>query len=323
MIDNIDDMGDINEHEEICNDKHVSNHKSVFVAVDRDREDCLVNEYQTTQDAKTLQSLYEMRKQTLQIFSKKYKHLNMNNEDVFSEASMIWMKCVNQYEYKPKKRTVKTKGGKVVIDQKGRQKTVFKRTPFNTFLYSSLLHHMSNIYKRQHSKKRVDKNGNPQEQNLISIDYEYETCSNNSSSVSLKDMLICDLPLPYSRISVENTIEEISEKDDDIKDALVRFVSDGHIKKISSACQNIVDRVAIYGKDIKIFNGHRGTARKRLKNIIKHSNKYSIGYKLINFRYDDNAKVVTFEVRRSDTVVLRKTIKALEKYRQKLVGNIK
>jgi hypothetical protein len=289
-----------------------------FKAIDRDAEDALVSKYQKTKNMATLTKLYEIRQQTLKIWAKKYAYLRMSEEDLLSDITMIWQKCVDHYEYKPKKRIVKTKSGKLVLGSNGKRKTIFKRTPFNTFLYTSLRHYMSNISKRQHSKKRVDNKGRPQELNLMSLDYEYNTNKSDSKKVCLKDTLVSQEPCTRSKYATDTMIEDISKGDNDVRDALIRFVSDPHVKKISNACQNVVEQINVCVNDAEIFKGHKGTAKKRLKNIIDESNKYSRGYKLLNFRFDDKSNVITFEVKRKDTKILRKTVKALKRYRQKL-----
>ena len=294
--------------------------QTTFKMIDRDKEDGMVNKYQKTKNTDILQGLYETRKQTLKVWAKRYSYLSMSEEDLLSDVTMIWQKCVNQYEYKPKKRVVRTKKGNFVFGRNGKKKIIFKRTPFNTFLYSSLRNYMSNISKRQHSKKRVDSEGRPQELRLMSLDYEYNTSKSDSKKVCLKDMLASQEPGTESKYSTDTLIEDISKGDDEITGVLRRFVSDGHIKKISNACQNIVEQVKLCRKDAKIFGGHKGTARKELKKIISESNKYPRGYKLLNFRFDDKSRIVTFEVKRKDTRILRKTVRALEKYKKKITS---
>lgn len=288
------------------------------VIIDRDGEDLLVRKYQNTNDKLILEQLYNIRKQTLQIWANKYSYLRTSEEDLLSEVGIIWLKCVNQYEYNPKARTVRTKSGKFVLSRNGEKKTVFKRTSFNTFLYTSLKNYMSNIFKWQHSRKRVDKEGRPQESRLLSIDYEYDKNNNDSTKVCLKDMLVSKAPGPESKSATDMMIEDISKGESDIKGALIRFTSDSHIKKISNACQNIAEQIKVRGRDVKIFMGHNGAAKKRLKTIIDESNKYPRGYRLLNFRFDDKNRVVIFEVKRRDTRVLRKTMWALKRYRHKL-----
>jgi len=317
IVENIIKDSEKDKKENVINKIDLSN--TLFKLIDRNKEDKLVNKYQKTQSKKALEKLYEIRKQTLQIWSRKYSYLRASEEDLLSDISIVWLKCINQYEYKPKKRKVRNKKGKFIFKKNGKIKTILKRTPFNTFLYTSLIHYISNINKRQHGQKRVDKDGRPHESHLISIDYEYNNNNNNNSQkVCLKDTLVSQSPGPASKYITDSMIEDISKGDSEVKDALVRFTSDSHIKKISNACQNISEKITVCRKDAKIFRGHKGTAKKRLKQIINESNKYSKGYRLLNFRFDDKNKTVSFDVKRKDTAVLRKTIKALEKYKEKM-----
>jgi hypothetical protein len=152
----------------------------------------------------------------------------------------------------------------------------------------------------------------------MSLDYEYNTNKSDSKKVCLKDMLASQEPGTESKYAADTLIEDISKGDCDVRDALRRFISDGHIKKISNACQNIVEHIKVGYKDAKMFKGHKGTAKKRLKGLIDESNKYSKGYRLLNFRFNDKSRIVTFEVKRKDTKILRKTVRALERYKQKL-----
>jgi len=174
---------------------------STFKDVNRDQEDLLVQKYQKSNDPEILDKLYELRKQTLAIWSKKYSYLGFSEEDMMSEVSMIWLKCVNQYQYDPKSRVVRTKDGKFVVSKNGKVKKIFKRTPFNTFLYTSLRNYMSNISKRKYSKKRVDKNGKPLESNMISLDSDISHIFGTGSSkpLQLKDVLPSDAPATYSK----------------------------------------------------------------------------------------------------------------------------
>lgn len=294
--------------------------RSSFKQINRSDEDMMVSRYQKTKDKNILEQLYELREPTLQIWARRYAYLGPTSEDVLSDVGIIWLKCIDQYEYKEKVRKIRNKKGNLLFDKKGKVKTVIKRTPFNTFLYTALRNYMSNVAKRRHSKKRVDAEGRPLESTMVSLDREYDVRNSNSSDKStLYDVLVSDTPGASSRAETNTLIEDISKGDNEIREVLAQYVADPHIRKISSACKYTSGSIRVGYNDHRLLkNAHKKTAKKRLKEIIDKSGKYTKNYVIVNFALE-KGRVINFEIRRKDTYILRKTRKALDKYKQKLL----
>ena len=326
----VDIVEDLEELDEVIEDKetkilpNIIDEKneptlSTFNPVDRNEEDCLVAEYQKTKDEKVFHRLYEMRVQTIKIWAKKNHYLSMSEEDLRQDLFGVWAKCVHQYQYDPQARAVRTKSGKFVHYENGEVKMVFKRTPFNTFLFTSIKHYLSNTNKRKYSKKRLSRSGKPLENNLISIDCEYGVSGKDQSKrVKLRDMLSSNCSSTYEKASIDSLIDDISRGDNDIKASLYKFIEDNHTRKISGACQNIVGNLVVAGDDVAIMCGHKSTAKKRLMEIIIQSQKYDSGFKVIDFHFDKKSGNVMFEIKKKDTMVLRKTLRALERYKKRI-----
>jgi len=295
--------------------------KSNFKRVNRKKEDEMVVSYQTNGSQSVLEELYQLREPTLKVWAKKFSYLKMEEEDLFAETVSIWLKCINSYEYEPQQRILKTKDGHILYDEQGNAQTQWKRTPFNTFLFTSLRNHLRNLYKRNYSKKKTDDNGNSIDLNLISIDCEHEDGDSNKLS-SLKNTLVGKDSLPSEVALVRDLVNDIADGDKDVHYVLKKFVSDCHYKKIASACQYDEGRVAVDNKDADIFINNIGSkdARDKVIEMIDGSNRYAKGYYLLNFKFNKENNTVSFEVKRKDTSVLRKTIRVLKKYREKIIS---
>ena len=295
--------------------------KSNFKRVNRKKEDEMVVSYQTNGSQSVLEELYQLREPTLKVWAKKFSYLKMEEEDLFAETVSIWLKCINSYEYEPQQRILKTKDGHILYDEQGNAQTQWKRTPFNTFLFTSLRNHLRNLYKRNYSKKKTDDNGNSIDLNLISIDCEHEDGDSNKLS-SLKNTLVGKDSLPSEVALVRDLVDDIADGDKDVHYVLKKFVSDCHYKKIASACQYDEGRVAVDNKDADIFINNIGSkdARDKVIEMIDGSNRYAKGYYLLNFKFNKENNTVSFEVKRKDTSVLRKTIRVLKKYREKIIS---
>jgi hypothetical protein len=267
---------------------------SDFKIVDREAEDLLIKRYQKTKDEKMLEGLYRLREQTLGICARRYSYLAPSYDDLLGDLKLVWLKCVNQYEYGEKTRNVKTNKGHLIFNSNGVVKTVRKRTPFNTFLYTSIRNHMSNLFKRKHMKKKTNMAGDVVEDNMVSIDKE---CSFNNShgdqSATLHNFLTDDKSDSSSSAATQTLVKDIAMGDDDVRKVLDRYASDPHIKTISSACdhQYVYGSVKVSNDDLEFFkhNDVEGS-KKRLKKIIDSSGQYPKGFKVSSFRLCHKSK---------------------------------
>lgn len=261
---------------------------SDFKIINRDKEDELIYQYQRTKDKSILEQLYHLREQTLGICARRYSYLanNFSNsyEDLLGDLKIVWLKCINQYQYEEKSRRVRSKKGHLIFDQHGVVKVTKKRTPFNTFLYTSIRNHMSNIYKRKHMKKKTNTDGCVIEDNMMSIDQE---CSNDdNNSITLHNFLVDTKSDSSSSAATQTLIHEVSMGDPDVTMVLSKYAKDPHITTIASACGSkyVYGSIKVNEYDFEFFKNNNGVkAKQKLKKIIDNSGKYPKSYKLSNF----------------------------------------
>lgn len=100
--------------------------------IDRDLENREVLEFRKTRNERLFEQLFKRRTPTIQYLARKYKWLS---EDAFSEISVVFVRTVNRYG----------KNGRT--------------TDFNTFFFSSVKNHFSNVAKKKFRKKRTTFDG--------------------------------------------------------------------------------------------------------------------------------------------------------------------
>ena len=289
--------------------------KNAFKSPDRKEEDRLVAYFQKTGDKETHNRLFEIRKSTIAVWARKYAWVCESEEDLYSELSMVWLKCVQKYKYEAEMRPVRTKEGHLVKDENDKVKTIFKRTPFNTFIFTSFRNHILNIIKKKYSKKRLDDAGNPIEFGMHSLDFEYGDDGEGTSMHELyKDE---NAEMDLARISADWIIEEISQGDKQIQQALQKFVNDGYIKDIKTACKvkSGILRLKKYDRDMLISGGMK--AHQYLKTMISSSERFETDFQISS--YQIFPKKVVFEIIISDDSLSVKVEDAIKKAKGRLM----
>lgn len=293
--------------------------KSAFKNPDRKEEDRLVAHFQQTGSQEAHNRLFEIRKPTLSVWARKYAWVCDSEEDLFSELSMVWLKCVQKYKYEAEVRPVRTKEGHLVKDENDNVKTILKRTPFNTFVFTSFKNHILNIIKKKYSKKRLDDNGSPIEIGMHSLDYE---CGDEGEGSSLYELYPDEKSeevqdLLDSKIGVDWIIEEISNGNKLIQQILYKFVNDGYIKDIKTACKlkSGILRLKKRDRDILISGGPQ--AHQHLKSMISDSNRYGNDFQISS--YQVFPKKVVFEIIVSDETLETLVLEAIDSAKNRLM----
>lgn len=127
--------------------------------IDRDQENLDVMEYQNTGNELIFEKIFIRRKPTFLHLAKKYKWLT---EDAHSEILVVFVRTVNGYTRNSNK------------------------TDFNTFFFSSVKNHFSNVAKKKFRKKRTTVDGADPELCAVSLD----SCIDESGGSSLFHELV-------------------------------------------------------------------------------------------------------------------------------------
>ena len=258
--------------------KLTQNEEKVFKAIDRDKEDQLVRKYQVDKDPSVLENLYALREPTLKIMARKFAWLD-NADDMFGELRDVWLRCVNGYEFRARPRPIKAKNGTLVLDEHGRVKMVVKRTPFNTYLYTSMRNKAWNILKKKHGKKMIDESGRSVLDSMLSLDYEY---GDGEGSKSLRDTLVGDSPSVEGGVMVEEAVRFISNGDSDVAAALRNYVDNTNLRRVSTACRIRTGTLWLSPDDkTALLHGGKSSIR-RMKTMIKSTGCYG-KFRLLNF----------------------------------------
>ena len=115
-----------------CTEVEQKDKKRVKFGIDRDVENKEVLEFRKNRDERLFEKLYERRTPTIKYLANRYHWLS---EDAFSEISVVFVRTVERYG----------KNGKT--------------TDFNTFFFSSVKNHFSNVAKKKFRNKRTTFDG--------------------------------------------------------------------------------------------------------------------------------------------------------------------
>lgn len=257
-----------------------SSEKKVFKAVNRKREDELVRQYRETGDVSILDELFEIREPTLWVWARKFSYLE-NLDDMFGEFSVVWLNCVNKYEYEAEIRPVRTKDGGLVYDENGKIKTVLKRTPFNTYLFTALRNRAWNILKKKHSKRNCDEEGKPVSDTMKSLDFAY---SDEGEDSTMHDFLKGeDGDSIVSPMQVEQIIDSVAGNDHEVRQAMETFVSRKHLRHLSSACKLACGELRINKQDRKTLLSGGDVGVELLKDLLCSTGRYPKGFKVVSY----------------------------------------
>ena len=224
---------------------------------------------------------------------------------------------------------VKTKSGKKIKDHKGRVKTAFKHTPFNTFLFCALQHYVINLIKKRYSLKRaevvrdengkakLDENGKretiPYDTTMKSLDYEYEE---DGEGLTLHDVIAGDSKPTASDFEIKWLIDQVSGHNKKIRYALEKFVNDPHIKTLQTACKLRTGVISVckYERDVLTPGGR--TSNNLMNELIRNSGRHSYGFSLVSYQVHE--KKVNYEVRVKDDSLYLQVLRAIRRARSQM-----
>jgi len=249
----------------------------IFKAIDRDKEDQLVRKYQVERNPSILEDLYALREPTIKFMARKFAWID-NADDMFGEFRDVWLRCVSGYEFKARSRRVKAKNGTLVLDENGKIKMVVKKTPFNTYLYTSMRNKAWNILKKKNGKKMLDDSGRSIIDSMLSLDYKKD----DGSSQSLLDTIVGDSPVASGRVLVDDAVRFVSAGDAGVAEALRNYIVSPNIRRVSTACRirSGVLWLSEADKQVLLLGGKRSC--RRMKAMIRSTNRYG-EFKVLNF----------------------------------------
>ena len=305
---------------EVSSDKEYQQFKSI----DRSQENNLVGLYRKNKDVSVLSKLLELRDQTLRYMAKKYAYLD-NEDDMYSEFKRVWLKCVRKYDNNPKPRPVRDKSGKVVMNEDGTMMMVSKKTPFNTYLYTSMKNRVWNIIKHRHSKRLSDDEGRPVVETMRSLDYEY----GEDGDMTMMDV-IPDIKARSSLAAAEMSeiLAHLGTSDPDIARTVDTFLSNTRMESLTAACNYRAGRLKINKWDRIVLSMGVTTEDSEPSDEMRKKSLFYLG-KMIDFTknfqgeyeiesYILEAGSVHFVVKMEDAKVLKKVKDAIARCRIEL-----
>ena len=295
-----------------------------FQSIDRKSEDKFVCQYHKTKNTQTLLHLLNLREQTLRYMAKKYAYLD-NEDDMYAEFKGVWLKCVSRYDGRVHMRQARTKSGGFVVDENGAPKMIARKTPFNTYLYTSMKNKVGNILKHRHSKRLLDANGKPAVETMCSLDYNYGA----ENDMTLKDVLADEKSIKASsKAEMSDLIKYLGADDPDVARTVDTFINNPRFKSLPAACNFKVSSLSINKWDHKVlslgeskhgFEPKTENVQKAmtyLKQMIDSAKTQTHDYEVVSFVLHPNRVDVVLHI--DDPVVLRKVKEAVARCRIKM-----
>ena len=285
-----------------------------------EQEDVLFQEYLrlVNQMNELLGELYAIREPTMKVWAKRYHYLSTGEEEMLAELRLIWVRCVNEYEFEAKERVVATRAGHHVHSKDGVKKLVKKTTSFNTYKFSAFRNFIINQLKRKYKcKKRIDEKGVPYEQTMMSLDHQYD--EKDGDGITLHDVVPSPIRYEGRSLAADILIDKIlvnsSIKDDaEMKYALDKLVYDPHIKSLEAACRLRSGTIAVDRSDRDLIYSSLVTKddlwKSRLTHLIIEAGLYEHGFSLVSAQVWP--KSIEFEIKVRDTQLLSRTRKAIK-----------
>lgn len=283
-----------------------------FRLIDRDEEDRLVCQFKKTKDVYTLKQLLDLRDQTIRYMARKYAYLD-NEDDMYSEFKGVWLKCVKRYDPSIRVRPMRTRGGQIILDDNGKVRTVTKKTPFNTYLYTSMKNRVWNILKRRHSKRLLDENGEPVAETNRSLDYEY----GEDGETTLKDVIPdTKTQSTLHGVQMAEIIGHLCAGDPDVSRAVSHFISNPHFDTLTAACNFRTGtlRVTQWDRDVLALGipdkgeepnpTAKAAADLHLRKMVASTGTFHPRFELVD--YSLNKSSVDFVIRVDDHKIFKK-----------------
>ena len=299
-----------------------------FRSIDRRQEDSLVCLWHKNKSPDVLLQLLTLRDQTMRYMARKYSYLD-NEDDMYSEFKGVWLKCVKKYDGRAKPRQARAKGScKLLFEDDGTPKMVSKKTPFNTYLYTSMKNRVYNLLKRRHSKRLLDGNGDPVAVTNRSLDYEY---GDRTGDLTLKDVIPdAKAVLAHSAAEMSDIMTHLGGDDPDIARAVNNFINNPRFDTLTAACNYRVGQLRItnWDKDVLALGVSKDgsdpapdrmqKAMVYLKQMVTSTGAYGNKFEMVSFVLHPSR--VDFVIHVDDPSVVRKVKDAVMRCREKLAG---
>ena len=288
----------------------------VFMDIDRELENRMVDEYQRTDNQDVYTKLYVMREPTLWVLARKFAYVSDSEEDLFAELRPVWMKAIRKYRIAPSEKTIKSRSGEEVLGADGQPQRVVKTTDFNTVLFTYCKNYMINQYKKKFAtKKRMDANGKPICSTTRSLDFQYG--ENEDGEGCAMHELIPDESAPAADqvLGIKWIIDQIAGDDQQVREALVRYAYNPSFDRLSKACQVVSGSVKIRKADRTALQYGGTTAEECLHSLLDTSRKYPDGYKLLNWQV--GLHHVEYEVQVNHWELYERVLKAIRKVKSR------
>ena len=296
--------------------KPTSADRKVFKSIDRQKENQLVLEVKRTADQDLYAKLYEMRVPTLTILSRRYAYLSDSEEDLLAELRLVWWKAINHYDATPHDSYLRNRDGSFVL-KNGKKRLVVKVTDFNTVFYTYCLNYIANLHKRYYSKKRLDLNGKPVKNSMLSLDLKTQGGSGSDDGAKLHEVIQDrNVTAVNQLVGAGLVISKIAGKNRKIRQALERFAFDESYETLQQACQVRQGEVCITRGDRYLFWNGGEAAENRLRVLIERTNRHPNGFVLRNWQVILNK--VHYEVGVRDLDLFDKVMRAISKSKIRL-----
>ena len=283
----------------------------VFMDIDRNLENQMVDEYQRTDNQDIYTKLYVMREPTLWVLARKFAYLSDSEEDLFAELRPVWMKAIRKYRIAPSEKTLKTRSGEDLLDENGKPQRVIKTTDFNTVLFTYCKHYMINQYKKKFAtKKRLDANGNPVCNTTRSLDFTYG--DTDEESCSMHELIPDETAVGADQVlGVKWIIDQIAGKDQQVREALIRYAYNPSFDRLSKACQVMSGSVKVRKAEVRVFHQGGKAAEALLEKLIEASGRFPNGCKVLNWQVGLHR--ADYEVSVNDWDLYERVLKAIRK----------
>jgi len=294
-----------------------------FKDIDRDAEDVLVMSYKKSKKVDTLVKLLKLREPTLGIMSRRYAWLD-NEDDMYAEFKRVWLQCVKKYDGRPRRRQSRDRmNGQLIFLADGSPKMEMRRTPFNTYLYTSMRNRIGNLKKRRGAQRLMDGNGRPVCETMKSLDFPL----GEDGDLTLKDVIPDENAKQPTMMVEADEIKRIlgCEDDPDINQAVSMFCENPSIGTLAEAARNRIGTLRISKLDHRVLSigvpneygeqpdySLRRKAMAYLGRMIASSKTYA-KFEVVNFSLNHNS--VNFVVRVNNAALVKKMEDAIAKCR--------
>lgn len=279
--------------------------ESSFIPIDREKEDKAVLAFQKTGDLKGMEEVYLNRVQTLEIWASRYHYLAGGSEDMYSELIQVFMKAVNGYK---KKRKCEVNG-----------KTVWKKTPFNTYLWYSIANYVRNLKSGKRAKKRraIGYDG-PLSSMILSLDFQYK--DREGSETSLKDVISEDLSMAIHHndepIHLKEMLKVMSDDDPVVYKFLTKLCDGYSLAAAVKDCKTVSGRVRLNKAQVKKFGTSRRYNR-MVSNLISDRHNIKDSFKLIGYSVNKSYLHYSIEMKKTaEADAVMKTVRQLKKNKE-------